>query len=202
KLYTKARKAREHLAQMIADNRRDIEYLESVVLEIEKAENMAELEDILDELEQEGLIKHRSGKKKQREEAKGPRAFKSADNLDILVGRNNRQNDLLTLKKAGKNDLWLHVQGFAGTHVILSLPSQMESVEDIPDRSLEDAAMLAAYYSKAKEAEKVAIDYTFRYNVKKPRGARPGMVIYDNYWTINVNPSDPRLKELLQGEKN
>jgi predicted ribosome quality control (RQC) complex YloA/Tae2 family protein len=95
----------------------------------------------------------------------------------------------------------MHAQGYAGTHVILSLPERIKSIEQVPDASLEEAALLAAFYSRGKEAEKIPVDYTFRSNVKKPRGARPGMVIYDNYWTIYVNPSDPRLQLLLDQQQ-
>ena len=105
-----------------------------------------------------------------------------------MVGRNNRQNDLLSLKEAERGDLWLHTKEVPGTHVIVKAPPNMNSIHDVPDKTLEEAACLAALFSKASESDKVAVDYTFRSNVKKPTGARPGMVIYDAYWTILVNP--------------
>lgn len=197
KQYAKSRKARERLIYFIGENRKEIDYLESVVLALEKTETVGEVEDIIDELEEQGYMKHKSARGKAKQARSNPRHFKSSNGTDIYVGRNNRQNDLLTLKKSGKNDLWLHTQGFAGTHVTVDLPAYVKGIEDVPDDLLEEAALLAAYYSRAKEAEKVAVDYTFRSNVRKPRGARPGMVVYDNYWTINVNPTDARLQGLL-----
>ncbi|MGE5421903.1 MAG: NFACT family protein [Ignavibacteriales bacterium] len=197
KQYAKSRKARERLVDFIEENRKEIAYLESVVLALEKSETVEETEDIIDELEEQHYMKHKSSRGKSKQIRSQPRRFHSSAGMDIYVGKNNRQNDLLTLKKSGKNDLWLHTQGFAGTHVIVDLPQSIKGIEDVPDEVLEEAALLAAYYSRAKEAEKVAVDYTFRSNVRKPRGSRPGMVIYDNYWTINVNPADARLERLL-----
>ncbi|MGE5381558.1 MAG: NFACT RNA binding domain-containing protein, partial [Methylocystaceae bacterium] len=109
----------------------------------------------------------------------------------------NRQNDILTLRKAAAGDLWLHTKEIPGTHVILRLNSNDTDINRVPDQSLTEAGLLAAYYSKAREGGKVAVDYTFKNEVKKPRGARPGMVIYDNYWTINVDLSSPDLTALL-----
>ena len=111
------------------------------------------------------------------------------------MGRNNRQNDILTLKQAQGHDLWLHAKDIPGTHVIVKLPQSLTSINDIPDKSLEEAANLAAYFSKAQESTKVPVDYTFRANVRKPGGARPGMVIYDNYWTIMASPGEARIGE-------
>ncbi|MGE5417025.1 MAG: NFACT RNA binding domain-containing protein, partial [Acidobacteriota bacterium] len=164
---------------------------------MEKAETIEEMDDIMAELEEEGYVKHKSGRGKQRQTRSVPRRFVSSTGIDIWVGRNNKQNDQLTLKRAGKNDLWLHVQGFPGTHVIMDLPAHISSINEVPDSALEEAAILAAHFSKAREAEKVPVDYTFRANVKKPKGAHPGMVIYDNYWTININPQDPRVQDIL-----
>jgi hypothetical protein len=151
------------------------------------------------ELENEKYIKGQS-KKRSRTSPSVPRKFISSDDLEILVGRNNRQNDLLSMKMAERSDLWLHTKNSPGTHVIIKLPRQIKSIHDMPDRSLEEAALLAAHFSKAAESEKVEVDYTFRSNVKKPGGARPGMVIYDQYWTLVVNPQEDRLQEILSRE--
>ena len=145
-------------------------------------------------------MKHKPSKKKARAVKSPPRRFTTSEGLTILVGRNNYQNDQLTLKISRKSDIWLHSQGYAGTHVILQPEAPLQDIDEIPVASLEEAAILAAYYSKGKEADKVPIDYTFRSNVKKPRGARPGMVVYDNYWTINVSPSDSRIHSLLKSQ--
>lgn len=197
KRYTKSRKSSKHLEYLMASNRQDIEYLESVAQSAIKAETLEEIKEITDELEEEGYIKHKKMRKKTALKSK-PRCFRSSDGIAIIVGKNNRQNDQLTLKQANKEALWFHVQGFAGTHVILDIPSEMKDINQVPDSSIEEAALLAAYYSKGRESEKIPVDYTFCSNVRKPRGARPGMVVYDNYWTIYVNPLDLRVSTLLQ----
>ncbi len=188
KIYNKSTKAIKHLQLLMAKNNEEINYLESVLLSIEQAETLELLEEVVEELEKEHYLKEK-GKKRRKEQMRSqPRSYLSSDGLTILVGRNNRQNDHLSLKQAERGDLWLHTKEVPGTHVILKLPPHVHSIHDVPDRSLEEAACLAALYSKASQSDKVAVDYTFRSNVKKPAGARPGMVIYDNYWTIMVNP--------------
>jgi len=196
KQYAKAKKARHRLENLIADNREEITYLESVLLALEKATTVEEIEDVVMELEEQGFIKPKPGRRNKPAKS-APRHFMSTGGLSIRVGKNNHQNEALTLKGSRKNDLWLHAQDYAGAHVILELPFSVVSIEDVPTDALEEAAILAAYYSRGKDAEKVAVDYTFRGNVKKPRGSRPGMVIYDNYWTIYINPTDSRLASLL-----
>jgi len=158
---------------------------------------MAEIEEIIDELEKEGYMKDRQKNAKRKLTKSEPRRYVSADGLEIFVGRNNRQNDLLTLKTADRNDLWLHTKNIPGTHVIVKLPRKVVSIHEVPDKTLEQAALLAAYFSKAKQDDKVPVDYTFRSQVRKPGGAKPGMVIYDNYWTIMVNPQSNELAELI-----
>ncbi|WP_242848859.1 NFACT RNA binding domain-containing protein [Syntrophomonas palmitatica] len=113
------------------------------------------------------------------------------------MGRNNRQNDLLSLKLAGPQDLWLHARQIPGSHVIIKLPKNIANIEQLPDKTLEEAAVLAAHFSKASQSGKVEVDYTFRANVRKPPGAKPGMVIYDDYWTIVINPQDENLLDIL-----
>ena len=121
--------------------------------------------------------------------------FRSSDGFDIFVGRNNRQNDQLSLKTARRDDLWLHVQKFHGTHVIIACAGIQP-----PDETITEAAELAAYYSEAREGQNVPVDYTPVKYVKKPAGARPGMVIYTTYQTAVVTP-DAALCEALK-EKN
>jgi predicted ribosome quality control (RQC) complex YloA/Tae2 family protein len=198
-LLCKSRKAIKHLENLMAGNQEEIDYLESVLLAIKQAESREEIDEIVEELENEKYIKGQS-KKRSRTSPSVPRKFISSDDLEILVGRNNRQNDLLSMKMAERSDLWLHTKNSPGTHVIIKLPRQIKSIHDMPDRSLEEAALLAAHFSKAAESEKVEVDYTFRSNVKKPGGARPGMVIYDQYWTLVVNPQEDRLQEILSRE--
>ncbi len=194
KIYNKSRSALKHLKKLLARNHQDIDYLESVLVSIKQAENLDELNEIIEELVKEDYLKEHSKRKKQQQRSE-PRHFVSSDGLEILVGRNNRQNDILTLKQAQGHDLWLHAKDIPGTHVIVKLPQSLTSINDIPDKSLEEAANLAAYFSKAQESTKVPVDYTFRANVRKPGGARPGMVIYDNYWTIMASPGEARIGE-------
>jgi len=197
KQYAKAKKARNRLEEFIDYNRQEIRYLESVQVSLDKASTIGEIEEIIGELEEQGFTKSKS-RSKSRPAASSPRRFMSTEGLSIWVGKNNRQNETLTLKTSRKTDLWLHAQGYAGAHVILELPPSVTGIDDVPVSSLEEAAILAGYYSRGKDAEKVPIDYTFRSQVKKPRNSRPGMVIYDNYWTVYVNPSDPRLAAILK----
>ena len=119
-------------------------------------------------------------------------SFLSSDGYPILVGRNNRQNDELTLRTASKTDLWLHVQKMPGSHVIIVCDGQ-----EPPDRTVTEAMQLAAYYSRAREGQGVPVDCTQVRNVKKPAGAKPGMVIYTDYKTIAARP-DPALAESLR----
>jgi predicted ribosome quality control (RQC) complex YloA/Tae2 family protein len=203
KIYNKSRKAIKHLENLMAENQKEIEYLESVLLAIQQVESTADISDIVEELEIEKYIK-RSAKKRGLESEKvkrsSPRRFVSSDGWEILVGRNNRQNDLLTMKTADKSDIWLHTKNIPGSHVIIKTGSGFQSINDMPDATLEEAAMLAAYFSKARQSDKVEVDYTYRANIKKPAGAKPGMVIYDNYWTIIVNPQQDKLGKLLESQ--
>jgi predicted ribosome quality control (RQC) complex YloA/Tae2 family protein len=194
KTYNKSRSTLKHLEKLMAKNQQDIDYLESILVLIKQAESMNELDEIIEELEKENYLKQHPKRKKQQQRSE-PRRFVSSDGLEIIVGRNNRQNDILTLKQARGHDLWLHAKDIPGTHVIVKLPPSLTSINDVPDKSLEEAANLAAYFSKAQESGKVPVDYTFRANVRKPGGARPGMVIYDNYWTIMADPRDAKLDE-------
>ncbi len=186
--YNKSTKTIKHLESLMARNQADIDYLESVLLAIEQAESPTDLEEISEELEKEHYLKEKSKKGRAAYTRSQPRQYVSSDGYPILVGRNNRQNDMLTIKQAEKNDLWLHTKEVPGTHVIVKLPPKISSIHEVPDATLLEAASLAALYSKAAGSDKVAVDYTFRSNVKKPGGSRPGMVIYDNYWTVMVNP--------------
>ncbi|NLT19649.1 MAG: fibronectin/fibrinogen-binding protein [Syntrophomonadaceae bacterium] len=199
KIYNKSRNAIKHLEYLLKQSTNEIIYLESVIVTIEQADSIAEQDEIIEELEKEGYLKARPLKGKSRKLPKSlPRKYISTDGLEILVGRNNRQNDSLTIKGADRHDLWLHTKDIPGTHVIIRLPNYFNSVNQLPDATLEEAAMLAAYYSKASEDEKVQVDYTFRNNVRKPSGAKPGMVVYDNYWTIIVNPRSERMLQIIE----
>lgn len=117
--------------------------------------------------------------------------FISSDNITILVGKNNKQNDELTTKLSSPDDIWLHTKDIPGSHVIIKA-----TLDTVTNQTLEEAAELAAYFSKARMSSKVAVDYTARKNVKKPSGAKPGMVIYDNQTTVFVNPDEEKVVKL------
>ena len=114
--------------------------------------------------------------------------FISADGFTILVGKNNTQNDTLTLKTSRPTDVWLHTKEIAGSHVIIRA-----TLDEVSKEALYEAAMLAAYYSQARASAQVPVDYAPRKNVKKPSGAKPGMVVYDDYGTVYVTPDEAKL---------
>lgn len=199
KIYNKSRKTITHLENLMAANQLEIDYLESVLLSIQQAESTDDMEEISEELDRDKGGKGK-GKGKKAVARTVPRRYLSSDAMEILVGRNNRQNDSLTLKQSETQDLWLHTKNIPGSHVIVRLPRKIKTIHDVPDATLEEAALLAAHFSKARQSEKVEVDYTFRSQVRKPGGAKPGMVVYDNYWTVIVNPQEPRVAGLLEAE--
>lgn len=188
KRYNKLKNAYSVVSAQIEETEKEINYLESLLTNIEQAEDESDLMDIKAELIKEGYIKSNT-KKKEIEYKSKPRHYKHGD-FDIYVGKNNLQNDYLTLRFARAEDLWLHTSKIHGSHVIIKAYGRK-----IPDETLEAAARLAAYYSKARQSSKVPVDYTIRKNVKKPNGAKPGMVIYENYKTIYVNPDIKDIQE-------
>ena len=193
KLYNKAKAAEIHLSEQMEIARREREWLESVLDELSRAESEQDFNDIRRELRDAGYLKGQNGNKKEPKRAAAkPRVFRSSGGLRILVGRSNSQNDQLT-KDAFKSDYWFHTQRIHGSHVILCA----EGCE--PDeKSMTEAAMLAAWFSQGREGGQVAVDYTQIRNVKKPAGARPGMVVYDTYRTAYVTPSEELVKKLSE----
>ena len=168
--------------------RRDLDYLESVLEELSRAETEQDFLDIRGELRDAGFLR-RQGKKEQNRPAK-PLEFRTTSGFRVLVGRNNRQNDKLT-RSADHRDIWLHTQKIHGSHVILCTGGQ-----EPDETSLYEAACLAAYYSQGREAGKVPVDYTPVRYVKKPAGSRPGMVVYTTYQTIYAVPDGQLVKKL------
>ena len=135
-------------------------------------------------LAEEGYIKRGTGRKNKKAEQSKPLHFVSVDGFDIYVGKNNTQNDYLTLRFANTSDLWFHTKLIHGSHTIIKLGVD----KDVPETTIRQAAELAAYYSKGRDSNQVPVDFTQIKNVKKPNGAKPGMVIYDNYNTLYVTP--------------
>lgn len=192
--YTKAKHAEKILSEQIEAAEMEEKYLAAVLEELARAENERDLSEIRAELEAGGYVRPTDRKKQQKLQPSKPMAFVSTDGYRIFVGRNNRQNDQLSLKTARKDDLWLHVQKFHGAHVIIECHGTTP-----PDETITQAAQLAAYYSEAKEGQNVLVDITPARALKKPNGGKPGMVIYDHYRTVIVTPS-AELVEQLKGE--
>ena len=191
KQYAKAKTAEKILTEQLGKGREELTYLESVVQELSQAEAEQDFNDIRAELESGGYLKNRGKKQPGFQRASKPRQFVSSAGLRILVGRSNRQNDRLTAKEADRRDIWLHTQKIHGSHVILCTGGQ-----EPDETSLYEAACLAAYYSQGREAGKVPVDYTPVRYVKKPAGARPGMVVYTTYQTMLAVPDGQLVKKL------
>lgn len=183
KEYRKKQAAENKLSQFIADANAEAQYFETVIDALSRAETDSEITEIKEELSSQGYIKNPTDKRKSQKVLK-PMRFKTTDGFTVLVGRNNLMNDRLTLKTAKNYDTWFHVQDTPGSHVICET-----SGTQITDRAIHDCAVIAAYYSKARESSNVAVDYTLVKNIKKPNGSKPGFVIYDTYKTEFATPT-------------
>ena len=190
--YAKAKNAEKFLTQQLARGREEQKYLASILDELARAESERDIQEIRAELVAEGYVRETGGKRRMKLPPSRPMEFRSSDGFPILVGRNNRQNDQLTLKTAARSDLWLHVQKLHGSHVIILCGGTTP-----PDSTVTEAMQLAAYYSQARQGQGVAVDYAPVRQVKKPAGAKPGMVVYEHYQTGYVTP-DPTLPERLR----
>ena len=190
--YNRAKKAEEMLTIQLEKGRQELDYLNSVLENISLAEGERDLAEIRQELSDTGYLR-RPGKAKDRGKrvSSKPMEFMSTSGLRISVGKNNSQNDLLTCKLAGKGDIWFHIQKIHGSHVILWTEGGQPDLQ-----SLNEAAILAAWFSQARDSSKVPVDYTPVRYVKKPGGARPGMVIYTTYETAQVTPDGELAKKL------
>ena len=188
--YTKLKTAEKILTEQIRLGQQEKEYLSSILEELSRAETDKDVQEIRQELIDGGYVRD-TEKKKMKTPASRPMTFLSSEGFPIHVGRNNRQNDLLTLKTAFKHDLWLHAQKMSGSHVIIECRGEMPG-----DETVTEAATLAAWFSQGRESGQVPVDVTEVKNVKKPVGAKPGMVIYDRYRTVFVTPSEKILQTL------
>lgn len=180
--YQKAKNAENVLTEQIKKGHNELLYVESVLDTVMRAENERDLAQIREELTEQGYLHRQKGKQKN-SAALPPYEFVSSDGFKILVGRNNRQNDKLTLKMAGKNDIWLHTKDIHGSHAVVFADGR-----EVSDTAIYEAARIAAYHSKAQNSSRVPVDYTLIKYVSKPNGAKPGMVIYVNNKTLYVNP--------------
>ncbi|MGN0561938.1 MAG: NFACT family protein [Candidatus Fimenecus sp.] len=186
KAYKKAHTAEKMLAGLIEKGEQEILYFDSVLDTLSRAETESELTLIRQELIDGGYLKRKKGGKLRLPKELPPYKFKTSDDFTVLVGRNNTQNDKLTLKTAKNYDMWLHTQSFAGSHTVI-----LSENREITDKAIVEAAEIAAFFSSANDAKKVPVDYTLIKNIKKPVGAKPGKVIYHIYNTVYVTPRNP-----------
>lgn len=193
KKYNKLKNACEIVNLQKEETKQEIDYIESIIYELEAATTLSDIDSIYTEFSESFLGKNVSASKKsskkktvkkKKEDVFDPLTF-IIDGYTVLVGKNNKQNDYLTLKYAHSNDLWFHTKDIHGSHVVLKTNN-----EEIPQETINKCAALCAFYSKAKNSSNVAVDYTFIRYVKKPSASKPGMVIYTNFQTVNVQPSD------------
>ncbi len=186
KIYQKLKTAEVVTAEQIKLTENELDYLESVKESLMLAESEAEINELRDELSGQGYRVKKPEKSKTRKQVSKPLEFKLSDGFTAYVGRNNTQNDELTLRMSSRTDLWFHTKFIHGSHTVIKTDGRTPS-----DDVIVEAAKICAYYSKARNSANVPVDYTIIKNVKKPGGAKPGMVIYDNYNTVNVKPELP-----------
>ncbi len=192
KRYSKAKSTYISTVRQIEETLKELEYLEGVLQLLENCTSVQEIDEVRQELLEQGYLSAKRVKNRNRNnKPSSPFHFKSSDGYDIFVGKNNRQNDMLTLKLSSSGDLWMHTRNIPGSHVIIK-----DAGKALPDSTLLEAAILAAYHSKAKFSSGVPVDYTCVKNVKKPPGSKPGMVTYFNFKTIIVTPDENTVKKL------
>lgn len=188
--YNKQKRTFEALTSLIEETRDDISYLESVSNALDIALSEDDLTQIKEELIESGYIRRKFTKKKVKITSK-PFHYLSSDGYHIYVGKNNLQNEELTFHFASGNDWWFHAKGIPGSHVIVKTNG-----EELPDRTFEEAGKLAAYYSKNRESEKIEIDYIEKKHVKKPKGGKPGFVVYYTNYSLMIDSDISQIKQL------
>ena len=190
KKYQKARSAREIAAQQRDKTLAEIDYLESMLLDVDKCVGESELEEIRSELVRTGYMKKATSRRQQRQLPQSkPYRYLSDDGIEIVIGKNAVQNDRITLS-AKPDEMWLHAREMPGSHVIICREGE------IPLTTMKQAAMLAAWYSKGQRSSTVPVDYTLRRYVKKPSGAAPGKVIYTHQKTAYITPEEEEIKRI------
>ena len=201
KYYKKYNKEKTAEAETLVQkklNEAEIDYLETVLLNMENVETKEEIAQIKEELVEQGYLKKRNIKGKKKPAQIKPMEFVSSDGYEIFVGKNNKQNDYVTLKLARSTDIWLHTKTIHGSHAVIKTGGD----ENVPERTIFEAALIAAYYSKGRNSANVSVDYTAVKNVKKPSGAKPGMVIYVNNKTAVVTPDEKIVESLKKNVEN
>lgn len=191
--YSKAKNALVMIAEQIDIAKDDIEYFEMVKQQVMQA-SPDDIAEIREELSDLGYMRARGKTKKQKPKRPKPETYYSSTGIEISVGKNNKQNDYVTFKMANRHDIWLHTKDIPGSHVVIHH-------HDPDEKSLQEAALLAAYFSKARESSSVPVDYTVIKQVKKPSGAKPGFVIYFDQKTLFVTPEEAIIRHIMQQKK-
>lgn len=194
--YGRMKTAEKELTKQIALGQEELQYLKSVLEELDRAQTEAELEEIRRELQDGGYLRPDTGKKRVKQGKLPPLRFESTDGYPIYVGRNNRQNDELTFRLARKDDIWCHASKVHGSHVVISCGGTVP-----PDDTITQAAQLAAYYSETGHGQNIAVDVTPVRQVKKIPSGKPGMVIYHSYKTVIANPYPDIVVDPLNAQK-
>lgn len=191
KKYNKLKTAQDKLAIQIEEAEADLAYLEQVQSAVELSSDPANIEEIRQELIESGILKKKHQSKTKKKSKFEPLTYMSSEGFEILVGKNNLQNDYLTLKLASNKDMWLHTKIIPGSHVIIRTKG-----EDVPEQTIYEAACIAAWHSKGRLSGQVPVDYTPVKHVSKPSGAKPGMVIYTTNQTLYVTPDQKEVESL------
>ena len=195
KRYNKYKSAQDKISNQIKETCSEIQYLQNVSTNIENTDDINNIDEIKQELiEQKYIRKRKISKQKEKALKSKPYKYVTNNNFTILAGKNNKQNDYLTLKTASKKDIWFHTKDIPGSHVIIKTDGKQ-----VPEETIMTAALIAAYHSKGRRSGNVPVDYTYVKFVKKPSGAKPGMVIYENFKTIYVTPYENEIKKLEMG---
>ena len=190
--YQKAKKGQEEIRKQLKKTRVEIDYCQEVLFTIENSTDTS-LEEIRQEIGEAGFLRKKQKRQQKSTATPQPLSYKTSSGRTILAGRNNRQNDYITFKAAVRRDTWFHVRQLSGSHVVLK-----EAPYPPPPEDIEEAAFLAAFFSRGRESGAVAIDYTEVRHVRRRPGGKPGAVFYENYETITVNPQDQRLKDFFK----
>lgn len=191
--YNKAKRTFNALQEQIKQNDDELKYLEAILSSLDNSSDESNILELHSELFEQGYIKKRKTKKGQKLKKTKPMHFISSQDYDIYVGKNNKQNDELTLHFATSNDIWLHTKDIPGSHVIIKTKGY-----EIPEETIIEGACLAAFYSKGRNSSNVPVDYTLKKYVKKPNGAKPGMVIYEDNKTLFVTPDEKIINSIKE----
>lgn len=192
KKYGKSKTAIKEKQIQIQETEDDIQYLESVMTYLENTDSVEEIEALRGELIDTGYVRRRKVTTKEKKYKANPHQYDTSDGFHVLVGRNNKENDVLTLKTADNRDYWFHTKDIPGSHVVVQTAGRV-----ISETAIFEAASIAAYHSKGRSSENVPVDYVLVKYVKKPAGAKPGMVIFTNNKTVWVNPKIPNKINLI-----